>query len=37
MNNNYYIAELTKKVESLEKRLELLERILRHDIDRSTK
>jgi hypothetical protein len=37
MNSNYYIAELTKKVESLEKRLELLERILRHDIDRSTK
>ncbi len=28
MNNNYHIEELSKKVESLEKRLALLEKLL---------
>ena len=28
MNNNYYIEELAKKVESLEKRIKLLEELL---------
>ena len=28
MNNNYYIEELAKKVESLEKRLVVLEKLL---------
>ena len=28
MNNNFYIEELTKKVESLEKRIKLLEELL---------
>ena len=31
MNNNFYIKELTKKVESLEKRLEVLEKLLSGD------
>ena len=28
MNKNYYLEELTKKVESLEKRITLLEKLL---------
>jgi len=28
MNNNFYIEELTNKVESLEKRIKLLEELL---------
>ena len=31
MNNNYYLEELIKKVESLEKRLEVLEKLLSGD------
>jgi len=31
MNKNFYIDELRKKVESLEKRLEVLEKILLGD------
>jgi len=31
MNNNFYINELTKRVESLEKRLKVLEKILLGD------
>ena len=31
MNQNYYIEELTKKVDSLEKRLAVLEKLLSGD------
>ena len=31
MNKNYYLEELTKKVESLEKRIKLLEELLSGD------
>ena len=31
MNQNYYIEELTKKVDSLEKRLAILEKLLSGD------
>ena len=33
MNKNYYIEELTKRVESLEKRLALIEKLLSGDIN----
>jgi len=31
MNKNYYLEELTKKVESLEKRIKVLEKLLSGD------
>ena len=31
MNKNYYLEELTKKVDSLEKRIKVLERLLSGD------
>jgi len=31
MNKNFYLEELTKKVESLEKRIKVLERLLSGD------
>jgi len=31
MNKNYHLEELTKKVESLEKRIKVLERLLSGD------